>query len=141
MHRKLLSVASVALLMTAAGCLQAADPRDAIEGSWEPLSVESAAGPTPTLRYQLEGDRLHMTSSAGRSYAADINGAPVKLKGAPPGTTVSVRRIPAVAYREVVMRDGRPVAARIVTVADKNVATVFENRLDGSAAVQAAVRR
>ena len=82
-----------------------------------------------------------MTSSTGRSYAADVDGAAVALEGAPPGTTVSIQQVPAVAYREVVMRDGGNVSVRIIAVADEKVATIFENRLDGSAALHAALKR
>lgn len=85
MDGKLRQAASVLLLVGASGCFQAGDPREAIDGSWQPVR--------------------------------------------------------AVAYREVVMRDGRPVSVRVVAVADKKVATIFENRLDGSASVHAALKR
>ena len=141
MNRKLRQAASVLLLVSASGCFRAGDPREAIDGDWVPVSADTAPGASPTLRYALDEARLRMSSSDGRSYAADVDGPAAALEGAPQGTTVSVQQVPAVAYREVVMRDGRPVSVRLVTVADKRVAVIFENRLDGTAALHAALKQ
>lgn len=111
-----------------------------LDGTWAPIGASASANDRPTLQYRLEGDRLHMASSAGQAYTAEIGSGEVALEGAPPGTTVVVRKVPAIAYREIVMRDGRPIAVRLVAVTDGKVATIFENRLEGSAPVYAAIK-
>jgi hypothetical protein len=132
---------SVLLVLGLAGCMREADPWASIEGTWQPVGTRAATADKPTLQYQLDGDRLRMTSSAGRGYTAELGGGEVELEGAPPGTTVAVNQSSAVAYREIVMRNGKPVSARIVAVMDNKMITVFENRLDGSADVHVAVKR
>jgi hypothetical protein len=134
-------IASVLLVLALPGCMQEPDPRGAIEGTWEPLQALPAANGVPVLSYRLAGDRLQMTSSDGRGYDAELGGAEVALDGAPQGTTIVVRQVPAVAYREIVMRDGEPVSARLVAVSNQGVVTVFQNNLDGTSDVFAALRR
>jgi hypothetical protein len=82
-----------------------------------------------------------MTSSAGLGYTVELGGDEVELEDAPGGTTVVVRQASAIAYREIVIRNGKPVSVRLVTVTDNKIMTVFENRLDGSADVHIAVKR
>lgn len=134
-------MASALICLALCSCLRGPDPKESAEGIWEPVKVEAGAGERPTLRYQLDGDGLQMSSSSGQRYAATLGGDATTLEGAPPGTTVFVREAPVFAFREIVIRDGRPVAVRIVTIVDRQVATILENRLDGSPILHAAIKR
>ncbi|HUG45794.1 MAG TPA: hypothetical protein VMK31_04685 [Sphingomicrobium sp.] len=132
---------SALLVLGLFGCMQESDPRESVEGSWEPIRASGATTDMPILQYRLDGDRLQMASSTGHAYDSKLGGGPVPLEGAPAGTTVAVQDVQAVAYREIVMRNGQPVAVRLIAVSDRKIATIFENRLDGSAEVFAAVKR
>ncbi len=130
----------VALFFLSSGCMQAPDPADTIDGTWAPVrsAPEQAR---PALSYSVEGERLEMQSASGTSFEAVIDGDEAPVAAAPAGTTVSVTRLPSVSYREVVKRDGRIVAVRVISVADRRLATIVDNPLDGSATVYAAVKR
>ena len=133
-------MASMLIPIGLMGCFQSPDPGSAINGTWEPVRV-SVASARPTLRYDWNDNWLQMSSSAGESYSAQRGGDAVALKGAPPGIAVSVEQVPAFAYREVVLRDGKRVAVRIVAVVDRQIVTVLENRFDGSATIYALRKR
>lgn len=131
---------AAAALFTLTGCMREPDPADAIAGRWEPVRAGPQHAP-PVLSYDIRGDRLTMQSSEGRRFDLGIAGDEAPLAGAPAGTSVAVQRVPSASYREVVRRNGKVVAVRIVTIVDRRLATVVDNPLDGSATVYAAVKR
>src|SRR5215213_8972719 len=64
----------------------------AISGSWQPDKIEKVSDEGLTTTYALDGDVLHMSTRAGQSYDAKLDGTDTAIKGDPADTTASVKR-------------------------------------------------
>lgn len=121
-------VATALFLFFTASCMQAPDRNQGFNGSWQTVAAAATDAASGPVRFQVDGDRFQ-ASTDGRSFDAVINGDEAPVQGQP-GLTVSVKRLPAVAVRQIFKRDGKPV--EIVTVAVINRDTLL--RLERQAA-------
>jgi hypothetical protein len=80
----------------------------AISGSWQPDKIEKLSDEGLTTTYALNGDVLHMSTPAGQSYDAKLDGTDTAIKGDPAGTTASVKRSGA-GFEETDKRSGKVV--------------------------------
>ena len=80
----------------------------AISGSWQPDKIEKVSDEGLTTTYALDGDVLHMSTPAGQSYDAKLDGTDTAIKGDPAGTTASVKRS-GTGFEETDKRGGKVV--------------------------------
>jgi hypothetical protein len=91
----------------------------AISGSWKMEKMDSLSDNALTITLKVEGDTLHMSSPAGQSYVAKLDGTDAPFKGDPGVTSVSVKWIDKTTIEETDKRDGKPIAvARMTVTAD-----------------------
>ena len=88
----------------------------AISGSWKPDKYNSVSEEGLTVTYKLDGDMLHMSSPAGSSYDAKLDGTDAPVKGDIGGTTVSVKKLADNSFEETAKRDGKVVSVTTFTV-------------------------
>jgi len=102
----------------------------AISGSWKTAKYDNISDDGLTFSFRLDGDTLNMSSPAGQSYAAKLDGTAAPIKGDTGGTTVSVERLAPNSFRETSTRDGKVVNVTTMTVgADGKLTAVSENKL------------
>lgn len=102
----------------------------AISGSWKPAKIESVSDEGLTVTYKLEGDTLHMSSPAGQSYDAKLDGTDTPIKGDIAGTTASVKKVGDNSYEETDKRDGKVVGVATFSVgADGKMNVTFDDKM------------
>lgn len=131
----------LALLTGAAACQRQEDPGKVLDGTWQPVAASMPASPAPTVAYQVKGESVRMASSNGESYDTARGGTRTPVRGAPPGTTVRVWRVPAIAYKEVYKRDGKLLKTTTTVVVEGKSALVKEEIPGRPAAVRAAAKQ
>jgi hypothetical protein len=90
---------------------------NAISGSWRTTKWESLSDNATTWTYNVSGDQLTMTSPAGQSYTAKLNGAEAPMKGDPGVTSVEVKMLGKDTLEETDKRDGKVIGVWKMTVA------------------------
>jgi hypothetical protein len=81
----------------------------AISGSWRTSKMESVSGNGLTLTFKVEGDNLSMTTPAGQSYSAKLDGTDAPCKGSSGINRVSVMRLSKGTIVETDKHDGKEV--------------------------------
>jgi hypothetical protein len=105
----------------------------AISGSWKPEKVSNINAEALTTTYRLDGDTLHMSSPAGQSYDAKLDGSDTPIKGDTAGTTASVKKVGDNSYQETDKRGGKVVNVATFTVgADGKLAVTSRDSRNGS---------
>jgi hypothetical protein len=105
----------------------------AISGSWKLDKYNNVSDEGLTVTYKLDGDTLHMSSPAGQSYDAKLDGSDTPIKGDIGGTTASVKKLADNSYQETDKRGGKVVNVTTFTVgADGKLNVVGEDKLAGS---------
>lgn len=89
----------------------------AVSGSWRPATYDSISDNALTFTFKLDGDSVSMTSPAGQSYTAKLDGTDAPYKGDPGITSVSVKKIGANVVQETAKLNGKIVAVTKMTVA------------------------
>jgi hypothetical protein len=104
----------------------------AVSGSWMPAKVNQVSDEGLTTTYRLEGDTLHMSSPAGQSYDAKLDGTETPIKGDVGGTVASVKKV-GDSYEETDKRDGKVINVATFSVgADGKLHVSSHSNLDGS---------
>jgi hypothetical protein len=88
----------------------------AISGSWKADKYSNINAEALTTTYRLDGDTLHMSSPAGQSYDAKLDGTEVPIKGDTAGTTASVKKDGDNSYQETDKRGGKVVSVATFSV-------------------------
>lgn len=105
----------------------------AISGSWTPKNYANINDEALTVTYKVEGDTLHMSSPAGQSYDAKLDGTATPIKGDVGGTTASVKKVGDNSYEETDTRDGKVVSVATFTVgADGKLHVTSEDKRNDS---------
>ncbi|MGZ3196172.1 MAG: hypothetical protein ACXWI1_03575 [Croceibacterium sp.] len=104
----------------------------ALSGSWKIDKYNSVSDEGLTVTYKLDGDTLHMTSPAGTSYDAKLDGTPAPIKGDIAGTTASVKKTGDNVYEETDTRDGKVVGVTDMTVDGGKLHVVGQDKRNGS---------
>jgi hypothetical protein len=105
----------------------------AISGSWKLDKYNSVSQEGLTVAYKLEGDTLHMTTPAGQSYDAKLDGTDAPIKGDIGGTTASVKKQADGSYQETDKRGGKVISVTTMTVgADGKLHVVNEDKQSGT---------
>lgn len=105
----------------------------AISGSWKLDKYNNVSEDGLTVTYRTEGDTLHMSSPAGTSYDAKLDGTSAPIKGDVGGTTVSVKKLADGSYEETDTRGGKVIGVTKFSVgADGKMTVNGENKLTGS---------
>lgn len=128
------------LLLGAAACQRQEDPGRVLAGTWKPVTASTPGAPAPTMAYRVDREHIRMVSSTGESYDTERGGTRTPVRGAPPGTTVRVWRVPVFAIQEIYKRDGKTVKTTTVVVVDGKTALINDEIPAGSATVRAAVK-
>ena len=105
----------------------------AISGSWKLDKYNNVSDEGLTVTYKVDGDTLHMSSPAGQSYDAKLDGTDTPIKGDVGGTTASVKKLGESIYQETDKRGGKVVGVYTFSVgADGKLNVVSEDKLAGS---------
>ena len=104
----------------------------AISGSWKPAKIDTVSDEGLVTTFNLEGDTLHMSTPAGVSYAAKLDGTDAPIQGDPGHTVASVKKLNDNTYQETDKRDGKVVGIATMTLADGKMNVVFEDKRQGS---------
>lgn len=105
----------------------------AISGSWKLDKYNNVSDEGLTVTYKLDGDMLHMSSPAGQSYDAKLDGSDVPIKGDVGGTTASVKKLSDNSYQQTDKRDGKVIGVSTFSAgADGKLTVVSEDKLAGS---------
>lgn len=120
-HRIGHSAAISCLFLALCSCLREPEPTAAIGGDWR--ETGSPAG--EAFGYRFDGHTLHAMYPDGRSFAAEVGGGEAGV-GGEPGTTVSVRAVPATAFVQVYRRGGRPIRLETIAVINRNKLVTIE---------------
>ena len=88
----------------------------AISGSWKPDKYSNINDEALTVTYKVDADMIHMSSPAGQSYDAKLDGTDTPIKGDTAGTTASVKKVGDNSYEETDKRDGKVVSVTTFTV-------------------------
>ena len=105
----------------------------AISGSWKPDKYSNINDEALTVTSRVEGDMLHMSSPAGQSYDAKLDGTDTPIKGDIGGTTASVKKVGDNSYQETDKRDGKVVSVTTFTVgADGKLNVTSEDKRNDS---------
>jgi hypothetical protein len=105
----------------------------ALSGSWKIDKYDNVSDEGLTVTYKLDGDTLHMSSPAGTSYDAKLDGTDAPIKGDTAGTTASVSKIGNNVYVETDKRDGKVINVTTMTAgADGKLHVVSEDKRNGS---------
>jgi hypothetical protein len=104
----------------------------AISGSWKPDKYSNINAEALTTTYKLDGDTLHMSSPAGQSYDAKLDGTETPIKGDTAGTTASVKKVGDNSYQETDKRGGKVVSVATFSVgADGKLAVTSHDQASG----------
>jgi hypothetical protein len=105
----------------------------AISGSWKPSAPTNVSDEGLTVTISADNDMLHVSTPAGQSYDAKLDGTETPIKGDIGGTTASVKKLGAGSYQETDKRQGKVTDVITMTVgADGKLSFKDENKLDGS---------
>ncbi|HEY2445175.1 MAG TPA: hypothetical protein VGI20_05490 [Rhizomicrobium sp.] len=106
----------------------------AISGSWRTSQMENVSDNGTTFSYKVEGDSLAMTTPAGQSYTAKLDGTDAPFNGDPGITSVSVRTLGKSTLEETDRRDGKVIAVTSSKVAGdgKTMAVTIHDKLHGT---------
>jgi hypothetical protein len=105
----------------------------AISGSWKLDKYNNVSDEGLTVTYKVDGDTLHMSSPAGQSYDAKLDGTDAPIKGDIGGTTASVTKLDNGSYQETDKRAGKVIGVATMMVgADGKLHVVSEDKLAGS---------
>ncbi len=88
----------------------------AISGSWKPEKYSNITDGALTVTYKVDADMIHMSSPAGQSYDAKLDGSDTPIKGDTAGTTASVKKVGDNSYEETDKRGGKVVSVTTFTV-------------------------
>lgn len=88
----------------------------AISGSWKPEKYSNINDEALTVTYKVDADMIHMSSPAGQSYDAKLDGSDTPIKGDTAGTTASVKKVGDNSYEETDKRGGKVVSVTTFTV-------------------------
>ena len=104
-----------------------------VSGSWMPSKVNQVSDEGLTVTYRVDGDMLHMSSPAGQSYDAKLDGSDTPIKGDVGGTVASVKKVGDNSYEETDKRDGKVINVATFTIgADGKMQVSSHSNLDGS---------
>jgi len=105
----------------------------AISGSWKLDKYTNVSQEGLTVTYKLDGDTLHMTTPAGQSFDAKLDGTDAPIKGDIGGTTASVKKQSDGSYQETDKRGGKVIAVTTMTAgADGKLHVVNEDKQSGT---------
>ena len=105
----------------------------AISGSWKLDKYNNVSDEGLTVTYKVDSDMLHMSSPAGQSYDAKLDGSDTPIKGDVGGTTASVKKLGGNSYQETDKRAGKVIGVATFGVgADGKLTVVSEDKLAGS---------
>jgi hypothetical protein len=95
------------------------------------------------VTFKPEGHRLTMTTPAGRSYNARLDGTEAPFTGDPATTSVSVRLIERNMMEQTNKRDGKTVSVSTMNVSadGKTLRTVTVDKQDGTTSEKVAERQ
>jgi hypothetical protein len=105
----------------------------AISGSWKLDKYTNVSQEGLTVTYKLDGDTLHMTTPAGQSFDAKLDGTDAPIKGDIGGTTASVKKQSDGSYQETDKRAGKVIAVTTMSAgADGKLHVVNEDKQSGT---------
>jgi len=106
---------------------------NAISGSWKPAKYNNISDDALTVTYKLDGDTLHMSSPAGQSFDAKLDGTDAPIKGDIGGTTVSVQKGSDGSFTITSKRAGKVLSVGTLTpTSDGKLSVSSESKEDGS---------
>jgi hypothetical protein len=88
---------------------------NALAGSWQIASYQSASENRLTSTYKVDGDTVSMSNKLGESYTAKLGDKPVAVAGDPDHDTVAVKMV-GNALQETNYRDGKVTSISKMTV-------------------------
>ena len=101
-----------------------------VSGSWKPAKIENVSDEGLTVTYKLDADTLHMSTPAGQSFDAKLDGTDAPIKGDIAGTTASVKKTGDNSFEETDKRDGKVVGIGTFTVgAEGKMAVIFDDKV------------
>jgi hypothetical protein len=105
----------------------------ALSGSWQPQKPSNVSDEGLTVTLNADADMLHVSTPAGISYDAKLDGTETPIKGDIGGTTASVKKLGAGSYQETDKRGGKVTDVITMTVGtDGKLSFKDENKLNGS---------
>ena len=106
----------------------------AISGSWQTTKVEGLSDNATVWTYKVNDDEITMTSPAGQTYTAKLNGADAPMKGDPGTTSVSVKMIGKDTFEETDKREGKVIGVWKMTVSadGKTAKATYADRLQNT---------
>lgn len=115
----------------------------AISGSWRSTKMSGVSDSGLLVTFKVEDNRLTMTTPAGRSYNARLDGTEASFTGDPETTTVSVKLIDKNTIEQTNKRDGKTVSVSTMTVSadGKTLKTVSLDKQDGSTTEEVAEKQ
>ena len=114
----------------------------AMSGSWQPAPPQNVSDEGLTVTISADNDMLHLSTPAGQSYDAKLDGTETPIKGDIGGTTASVKKLGPGSYQETDKRGGKVTDVITMTVgADGKLSFKDENKLDGSTSTSVATKQ
>lgn len=111
----------------------------AMSGSWKGQPPTNVSDEGLTVTISADNDMLHLSTPAGQSYDAKLDGTETPIKGDIGGTTASVKKLGPGSYEETDRRGGKVTDVITMTVgADGKLSFKDENKLDGSTSTSVA---
>jgi hypothetical protein len=105
----------------------------AVSGQWKTAKLANFTAEQLTTTFKVDGDTLHLSSPAGYSFDAKLDGTDVPIKGDIADTTASVKKLDDGSYQETDKRNGKVVGIATYTLgADGKLHVVSEDKLAGS---------
>lgn len=103
----------------------------AVSGSWRMAKIENVSDNGNSVTYKVTGDSVTMTSPAGQSYTAKLDGTEAPMKGDPGVTSVRVKMVGKDVFEEMDYRDGKEIAEIKTTLGPdgKTAKVSFEDKL------------
>lgn len=103
----------------------------AASGSWVVAKFADLSDNATEVTYKIDGGMLSMSSPAGQSYQAKLDGTEAPYKGDPGITSVTVKQAGKNAIIETDKRDGKVIAILKSTVSadGKSMNVVFDDKL------------
>jgi len=106
---------------------------NAISGSWKLDKYTNISQEGLTVTYKVDGDTLHMSSPAGTSYDAKLDGTDAPINGDIGGTTASVKKLADGSYEETDKRGGKVISVTTFTTgADGKMHVVNADKQSGT---------
>ena len=115
----------------------------AVSGSWVTAKLADLSDNATEVTYKVDGGTLSMSSPAGQSYQAKLDGTEAPYKGDPGITSVTVKQAGKNAIVETDKRDGKVIAVLKSTVSadGKSMNVVFDDKLRDRSMSFVAVRQ